>query len=247
MDTLPPTKPPSEFTGKGLEIIEIPCDFDFLPPGSTFLVFQDGRLVSPTKPPGEFTGHGQEIIGNPEDFLSDCVSLVFQDGNFFSLGLPARSLVLPADPSKPQARLASFRRYRGTRLAETVLKNPADSNSKKELKAVRKACREAMPKEDRATNNDVKKILSGDPSPNWSYQGKREKVAVSAIVALARELKRPPCEWELIDRMKAMTESINGSTVKILQGGDDKNLSDFLRDSGFEWLERWPRGHHRER
>lgn len=207
--------------------------------------------LPPTKPPREFTGKGLEIIGNPEDFLSDCVSLVFQDGNFVSLGLPIRSLVLSPDPSQPPEnqsleRIASVRRYRGTRLAETVQKEPADSNAKQELKAIRKACREAKP-EDRATNNDVRKILSGDLSPNWSYQDKREKVAVSALMELARELKRPPREWELIDRMKAMSEFINGCAVKILQEKDDKNLSDFLRDSGFEWLEHRERGYQGER
>lgn len=223
--------------------------------------------IPPTKPPGEFTGHGLEIIGNPDDFFSECVTLAFQDGKFLSIGLPTRSLVSDPDHSQPpekqpQARIKSVRRYQAKKLAETFQKNPADINAKKQLKVIRKTCREARlkektcrevrpkedrPKEDRATNNDVRKILSGNISPNWSYQGLREKVAVSSLMELARELNRPPREWELIERMKSMTESINGGTVKILQGGDDNNLSGFLRNSGFQWLERRKRGYQGER
>jgi hypothetical protein len=204
------------------------------------------------KLPKDYTGQGIEFIGDPNELFSEGVSLYFQDGDFVSLVLPTRSLVLPADPNLPPERQsperrASIRRYNAKALAETFQKDSSDINAKKGLKVIRKACREALPNEDRATNNDVKKILSGDLSPNWSYQDRREKVAVAAIVELARELKRPPYEWELTDRMKAMSESINGREVKILQGKDDQNLSRFLRKSGFSWLERWPRGCHRGR
>jgi hypothetical protein len=200
--------------------------------------------LPPIKLPKDYTGQGIEIIGDPDDLFSECVSLFFQDGSFVSIGLPTRSLVLSADPNQPPERQtperqASIRRYYAKALAETFQKDPSDINAKQSLKAIRKACRQAKTRE-RGTENAIRKIMAGDFNANWSFQNCRERLAIRAVMELARELSKPPTEAEVIDRMKVFTDAEN---IKLIQDGERKHLAELLRASGFGWLERRGRGY----
>ncbi len=195
------------------------------------------------KPPRQFTGHGLEIIGNPNDLNFECASLVFQDGNFASIGLPTRSLILSADPNLPPEsqspkRRASVRRYMAKALAEKLAKDPTDESAEVELKRILKECRNAKPRE-RAIENAIRKIRSGDFSENWSFQNLRGQLAVQAVIETAREYGRPPTEDEVIDWMKSVPAPNGG---KLITDGERKHLAKLLRESGFCWLERSPRG-----
>lgn len=193
------------------------------------------------KPPADFIGQGLEIIGSREDSLSVHASLIFHDGKFFSLSLPVRSLVSSSNQEGHDLRRKSFLRYMATRQAEKLAKNPADKSAEVELKRILKECRNTKPRE-RAIENAVRKIRSGDFSENWSFQNVREKLAVEAVIETAREFGRPPTEAEVIDWMKSVPDPNGG---KLIKDGERKHLAELLRESGFGWLERSPRGRRR--
>jgi hypothetical protein len=195
-----------------------------------------------TKPPLDFTGKGFEIIGDPTCPYEQG-ALWFHDGVFAGFLFPCREIVPARTPETAGRWEKSMRKRSAESLAVFCRNNPNDSQAKAKLKAVLKQCRETSPRE-KATEQSVRSIKKGDIPTVSPAQNRRERAAVIALMETSTELGHPPTEAEVIERMKSLKDWQDGFFMT--SDGDPKNLAKFLREFGFSWLERRPRGY-RER
>ena len=163
----------------------------------------------PTKPPTReeslkkgFSGKGFEVIGNPER-PGEEIELWFQDGQYAGHQTPVGEYP-QWTPATDKVWKRRRRQAEAEALALNLRENPGDTESARDLKAIRKKCREEIPR-DRITERAVKKILAGGNPTNWPMQGERERAALIALMELSIELQRPPTEVEVVDKMRCLT------------------------------------------
>lgn len=203
----------------------------------------------PTIPPREFTGRGWEIIGDPSD--EQQITLHFEDGIFCGFDMPSTESPHPASEEalekREQRRLAERLALRLREQKEVIERlglslgdDPDYNQTKAQLKA--------LPK-DSTTEKAVRKILKGDPLPDWPAKRQRDCAVLIAVIELAKKHHRPPTGDEVIDRMmegeKRPKHWRDGNFL--ITDGDRGNVKKKLSESGFRWLGYRPRGYQGER
>jgi len=217
MDTLPPAKPPGEFTGQGLEIIGNPDDF-FSECAS--LVFEDGRLLS---------------IGLPARIIIPKRTIVNadEDSPEYRFYRATRLADLIAQGNASETERMELKKI----LHTCRYSDPREGRTEQAVSRIKN--KKAV------TITDAG--FAHDSSRRLAFQNTKQQLALACIQDLARELKRPPKKGEVVVRMidfEAPTGRVIQSkdTPEVR-----KELRKFLRDIGFGWLQKGESGRPKKR